>query len=524
MAVLEQEVSQRRPAVWLQAIALGLCVFLSGASVMIYQFMVVRILARDFGGALDVWASVIAVCLAGLSIGYWLGGKLADRFRSWRVLGLMLVLGGVSGAFVEVLANRAGNALIQIDFALTWHPYMAAFVSCFIPNVALGAVLPQTIKLATRQLEKVGATAGRIAALSEVGSITGVVLTAQVLMLYVGVRESLYLTSGVLIAGGLILSQAGRWLAPAAALLLLWPAPAHANIIFEDYSAYHHIIVEDTDTHRLLRFNRDIQTTMSLHDPYAGGFEYKDFFHVPVLFDPTIERALFVGLGGGTGPKDFLNHYRDMQVEAVEIDPAIVEVAREYFYLPHDPRLEVIVQDGRAYLRRTQKTYGAIVVDAYASGGPYGAYLPYHLATREFFDLARNRLEPGGSLVFNAVGAHGGMNANVIRDVTTTLRDVFEHVYVFQAHTSINTVFVAVKAVEQGSPDEQRWPNGPWTRHPLSGVELRAMAEQLMEEGIIRVPDFNMRVAQFSRAHRHTRGGNVLTDNHAPVDIGGGRR
>ena len=522
MAVCEQE-APKAPAPIAQALALGLCVFLSGASVMIYQFMVVRILARDFGGALDVWASVIAVCLAGLSIGYWFGGKLADRFRSWKVLGLTLALGGLSGAFVEVLANRAGDALIQIDFALTWHPYMAAFASCFLPNVILGSVLPQTIKLATKQLEKVGATAGRIAALSEVGSITGVVLTAQVLMMYVGVRESLYLTSGVLIAVGLILSQAGRWLAPAAALLVLaWSPPAQARIVLEEYSAYHHIIVEDTDTHRLLRFNRDIQTTMSLSDPYTGGFEYTHFFHTPVLFNPTIDRALFIGLGGGTGPKDFLNHYRDMQVDVVEIDPRIVEIAREYFHLPEHPRLNIVVQDGRAYLRRARDSYGAIIVDAYASGGPYGAYLPYHLATREFFELVRERLEPGGSLVFNAVGAHGGMNANVIRDVTTTLRHVFEHVYVFEAHTSINTVFVAVKSA--GAADGQHWPNGPWTRHLMGGAELRAMAERLMEEGIIRMPAFNMRVAQFSRAHRHTRDGNVLTDNHAPVDIGGGRR
>ena len=510
------------------ALLLAAIVFLSGASVMIYQFMVVRILTRDFGGALDVWAAVIAVCLAGISLGYYLGGRVADRYNSWSALGLALLLGGVTGCLIEPLALGAGGYLRGVQFALNWHPYAAAFASSFIPNLALGTILPQAIKLHTRQLEKLGSSAGRIAAMSEIGSIFGVVLTAQVLVRYVGVQNALYGTAITLMAAGLLLIGARR-LFPALAALALLAAPgvsqAQNNIVFQDYSAYHHIIVEDTNTHRLLRFNRDIQSTMLLRNPYAGGFEYTDFFHIPMVFNPTIDRVLFIGLGGGTGPKDFLQYYPNVQIETAEIDPMVVNVARRYFYLPDHERHRIVQQDGRTHLSRSGEKYGAIVMDAYASGGPYGAYLPYHLATQEFFELCWDRLENGGALVFNAIGSHGGMNAHVIRDVNATLNHVFPAVYVFQAGTSINTVFVAIKVDyseldDDGLVDGAVWPDGPWMNHRLSGGQLRNLVEQLRDDGFLRKPNMEQRAAQFSRAHRMGAQGNILTDDYAPVDVG----
>ena len=385
-------------AIWYKLL-LGLCVFVSGASIMVLQFIVVRILTRDFGGALEVWAAVISVCLAGISLGYYLGGYLADRYQSWRILGLMLVLGGSSGASVEILANLAGQQLLQVDFAINWHPYFAALFSSFLPNLMLGTILPQVIKLGTHELARVGKSVGRIAAMSEVGSIFGVILTAQVLIVYIGVRESLYATAFVLVIFGLVLIVAGNRLRLCTVMAILVtfviPNQAQAQIVFEKYSSYHHIIVEDISSHRLLRFNRDIQSTMSLQNPYAGGFEYTDFFHVPMVLNPSINRVLFVGLGGGTGPKDFLAYYPEMQVDVVEIDPMVINVAKEFFAVPDHPRLSIYEQDGRNFMRRSSNRYGAIIVDAYASGGPYGAYLPYHLATKEFFETAASQQRPG---------------------------------------------------------------------------------------------------------------------------------
>ncbi len=505
---------------------LGFTVFVCGGSVMVYQFLVVRILQRFFGSGLDAWAAVIAVCLAGISIGYFVGGRIADRFNSWRVLGLLILAAGVLGSLLEVLAMWAGDALLQIDAALSWHPYIAAFIACFLPNIALGTVLPQAIRLQARQLEHVGATAGRIAAMSEVGSIAGVVMTAQLFIPEIGVRQTLYGMAAVLVVLGAALIAAGRKLAMAglAVVLFAGAAGADAQILFQDYSAYHHIVVEDQGRERILRFDQFIQSKMSLDNPYEGGWEYKEYFHVPMILNPTIGRALFVGLGGGTGPKDFLRDYPHVEVEAVEIDPMVVDVAREYFHLPDHRRLNVVVQDGRAFLRRNRQPYGTIAVDAYASGGPYGAYIPYHLATKEFFELCKENLTPGGALTFNAVGQYGGLNASSIRDINATIRSVFDVVYVFQAGTSWNTVFVAMKTEDVERDPEREWPNGPWLdQHPLNGQQLRQLTEALLEHDFLSIDSLPRRVAQFSRAHRFHGGGDILTDDHAPVDTGGRR-
>ena len=312
-----------------------------------------------------------------------------------------------------------------------------------------------------------------------------------------------------------------------AAALLCAAAPVGAQVRFDTYSAYHHIRVVDQGDVRALMFDDAPQTLMSLQDPYAGGFEYADFFHVPLIIDPTIRRVLFIGLGGGTGPKSFYRHYPEMQIEVAEIDPQVLEVARTYFALPDDPRLKVHVSDGRVFLRRASGQYGAILMDAYGTG-PQGPYLPYHMATQEYFRMVWDKLNNGGSLFFNAVGAYGGMQDEVIRHLQVTLESVFQVVYVFQAQTSVNTLFVAVKIDPaklrpDGTRDGNGWPNDPWLAHPLSVQQFQALARQMGPQFQGAVPNMAARLTQFSRAQSAPRRGEVLTDNYAPVDVAPGR-
>jgi spermidine synthase len=256
---------------------------------------------------------------------------------------------------------------------------------------------------------------------------------------------------------------------------------------------------------------------MSLHDPYAGGFEYTDFFHVPMLLDPTTERVLFVGLGGGTGPKSFLSHYPDVWVDVVEIDPMVVQVARSYFAVPEDPRLRIHVADGRAYLQRDRQRYGAILVDAYSSG-PYGGILPYHLATREFFETARQRLTNGGALVYNVITTYG--EGTVLPDVYATIANEFQRTYAFQAETSLNVVIVAQRIDSEplrddGSRAGREWPAGPWLDHSLDVPQLQALAAELLRAGLPLPPILPRRVGQAASLPPSSR---ILTDDYAPTD------
>jgi len=509
-----------------RSVAAGAAAFLAGAGVMLFEFHAVRFLQRFFGSSVEVWASVISVCLAGLALGYVIGGFVADRWPSWRPMGVAFIVGGLTALPMEKLTKAIADRLLNIDHGLEWHPLIAALASSFLPILALGTVLPMAIRLHVRRLDRVGAGAGWVTAASTLGSIAGTLATTHLLWPRWGVREALYGAAGTLVLIGVAVLAAGwKRRAPVALLIVAWVAlPARAEILFEDYSAYHHILVEDVDGERRLRFDNEIQSTMSLADPYAGGFEYTEFFHVPMMFDPTIRTVLFIGLGGGTGPKAFFRDYPQVQVDVAEIDPMVLRVARRYFDVPRHARLDVTIADGRVHLRRSKKRFGAIIVDAYASS-PYGPYLPYQLVTVEFFRLAWSRLVNGGCVVYNVVGVCNGKYDDLVRAVYATLQTTFQTVYAFQAKTSLNTVFVAVKIDPRtlqpdGTRDGYLWPAGPWLAHPLTKGQLRTLARASLQRRLIRVRSMWRLVAQMSHVTSSKRPGQVLTDNYAPVDIG----
>ena len=509
--------------------------FIAGAAVMLYELVAVRILQRDFGGTMDVWASEIAVCLEALAVGYALGGRIADRVPSLRAIGICLALGGALGFTIEPLARWAGSGLLESAISLRVQPLMAAGACTALPILLLGAVLPISIRLRTGSLERVGRSVGDVATVSTLGSIVGVLAPAMYLFHEWGVREVLWLGAGVTTVTGIIVAvlPARRWALTAIVLAAASPAFAQPVVHLDTYSAYHHIRVVDNGGVRSLMFDDFPQSLMRVGDPYAGGFEYTDFFHVPLVFRPSKDPVLFIGLGGGTGPKSFLR-YDGVRIDVAEIDPAVVKVARTYFAVPEDPRLKIQVGDGRAVLRRARAgAYSAVIMDAYATG-PTGAYLPYHLATEEFFQIAREKLRNGGSLVFNAIGLHGNDPNDVLRHLLVTMESVFECVYVFQARSSLNTVFVAVKALPaEDSPagsavegtEAPAWPYGaPFLNHPVSGREMAGMASHLRSIGVVLPVGLEQRLTQVSALQSAPRTGEILTDNYAPVDISAGSR
>lgn len=517
----------------MKTVLLAANAFLAGAAIMMIEFIAVRFLQRSFGSSLDVWASEIAVCMAALAAGSAAGGWLVDRYRSHRMIGMLMFGAGITALPMEPIARAIDNTLLNFEPAW-WHPLVAAGVSSAVPLFLLGSVLPQVVRLQTDRIERLGRIAGGISAISTVGGIVGVLATTALLANY-GVRETLWgLIAVIAAAGAVTASIAPRRLhaatrVPLIALGVMLSLPATAqrlyeNIIFEKYSAYHHILIEDKQGHRILWFDDAPQSTMALGNPVEGAFEYCDFFHVPVILNPTISNVLFVGLGGGSGPKQFLHDYPRIRIDVAEIDPVVVEIAKQYFAVPNDPRLKITTTDGRNFLRRAGAQYDAIFMDAYASGRN-GIYLPYHLATKEFFELAWKRIENGGCLAYNVVGEIGGQNDDTIRSVYSTLTSVFQCVYTFQAVSSMNIVFIAQKidasALDSGGlRDGAVWPEGPWLTHPQSPKGLQQLASTLLQQGAIIRKVLLQRTGQIAKAPIHP--GLIMTDNYAPVDISGG--
>lgn len=191
-------------------------------------------------------------------------------------------------------------------------------------------------------------------------------------------------------------------------------------------SAFHRIHVADNDGVRIMRFERNHQSSMRLDDPFATTIDYVAYMHVALAVNPRAARALVIGLGGGTLSKQLWRDYPWMRVDTVEIDPEVAEVARAYFALPDDERFRVIVEDGRAFVRLVQDPYDLIFVDAFDDDR-----VPRPLTTDEFMRECRDALTPGGVVAMNIIGAPFGPHSKLFRSLYRTVANVWRNVWFF---------------------------------------------------------------------------------------------
>ena len=446
------------------SLAIGVAVFIAGAALLGLEIASSRVLAPFFGNSLYVWGALIGIVLAGLSTGYWLGGIIADRYPTPRLLVAIL---GVSSLLVLAIPFVDGWVLDQLvgwDPGPRLNPLLATIFLFGLQAVILGTVSPVAVRLRAHSLEDLGRTAGRLFAVSTAGSIAGTFATAFYLIPELGTDQVLACAATALmlaaaavalverlaLAGMITLALAGISvgavvsLAPdktggtvAASQLRNW-SPVYRQqspddriggiedtqsgykILHTKDSQYHRIAVVEDDLSRYLRFDSSFQSGMFKDDPYETRFGYVDYLQLPLAYKPDIKRILYVGLGGGSAPKRTWRDFPATRITAVELDPEVVDVAYEFFELPRDPRLKVEVEDGRRYLVKDDARWDLIVVDAF-----YSDSIPFHLATREFLELAKSRLAPGGLIATNVIGAVTGPDSRLFRSMLRTYRSVF---------------------------------------------------------------------------------------------------
>ena len=494
---------------------LRLVVFGSGAVLMGLEIVGSRVIAPFFGSSVFVWGGLISIFLAALSLGYYLGATMADRWPRATVLATLLGLAGVTILVLPLIARPVLMWFDAWDLGPRLNPLLASVTLFALPSVLMGTTSPFAIKLVARDLATVGTSAGVLYALSTAGSIAGTIGTAFFLVPTLGVRAILYLLGLTLLAltGLLLMREAGSSRASivAALLIALLTAPAKAapialpssRVIYERDSAYHQISVLEDGLNRYLRFNRSFQGGMVIRDPFESPFLYTSYAHLARVFHPTLQRVLLIGLGAGTIPKRFTRDYPDVTVDSVELDPAVVEVAKRFFEVKEDVRHRIAVADGRVFLRRSEARYDVIILDAYFAEG-----IPFHLATKEFLELVRDHLAPGGIVVSNIIGAMEGSNSTLFRALYKTYASVFPGLYAFP------TAFGLAR-----NPTETRTIILISTsRAGMRSDEILAGAKRLRAEGRVRLPIdryaqdyYNRRVA--------TDDVPLLTDDYAPVDI-----
>jgi spermidine synthase len=417
------------------AVALYALVFCTGAAALATEIGAARLLAPYYGSSTIVWANVIGLVLASLSIGYWIGGKVADRNPSPRVLGRIVVLAAVLIAIVPFAAGPfldvSVNGLDQVSAGAAIGSFFAV-LALFAPALTLlGMVAPFAIRLAIEDVRDAGSVAGRLYALSTVGSLLGTFLAALVLIPAIGTRRTL-LAAALLVAlsGAALLGR--RWLLVAAGVGALLVVPAGAvraepGLIYEHESRYQFIHVTELHGVRRLYLNEGLAVhSLWRRNSVLTGGEWDTYLAVPPLIGRPLRRVAILGNAGGTTARAMGVFYPRARVDGVELDPDVTAVGRRYFGLDDNPRLRVITADARPFLRRTRERYDLIVVDAYRP-----PYVPFYLATREFFRLARSRLAPGGAIVLNVAATPG--DHRLAEGVSGTLATEFPLVLTWQA-------------------------------------------------------------------------------------------
>lgn len=493
---------------------LYLTVFICGMASLAAEFCAARLLGNVFGTSNLVWAVIIGLVLTYLTIGYFTGGRLADRSPQPRVLfaiiGIAAFALGIIPFIAQPVLRAAATAFDGLVLSILFAAFAGVVVLFTVPIVLLGMVSPFAIRLLLDDPQRAGNVAGNVYGVSTVGSVLGAFLPVLVLFPLIGTARTIFLLSGLLLIVAVIglLRYASRRSAGLAGLALLalglMAATTDYSIkktpgqIYETESGYNYIeVLQDANGYRFLRLN-DGQGVHSEWHPsqlfYGGPWELflaGPFFNPPPFTPQDIHRIAIVGLAAGTTARQATAALGPVPIDGYEIDPKIVSVGREYFGMTM-PNLDVHVTDGRYGLATSPHTYSLIVVDAYRP-----PYIPPQLTTREFFQTAFDHLDGDGVLAINV--GRAPQDRRLIDDLCATIGAVFPSVYVVDVPNTFNSIIYA-------------------TRQPTTVDDLLANALALQNDPS--APPLLQQVTASAYLNRQPvePGGEIYTDDKAPIE------
>jgi spermidine synthase len=472
---------------------LYLLVIVAGFTTLGVELSASRLLDPWFGNSLFVWAGLIGLILLYLAIGYWLGGRIADRWPDATVLlGIMAVAAfgvGLIPTLSRPMLRFAAAGLADFEAGMLAGSLASVLALFALPIILLGVASPYAIRLMLDDVASSGRTSGRVYAASTAGSIAGSFLPVLLLIPTIGTRATFAVLAaallGTAVLGFILIRRPWAALATTAALLLvLWvgwrpigPVKPATGLIFETESAHNYIQVIDAGFERQLRLNEG-EGIHSVYRPQGGLADgIWDYFTLAPAFNPAgyapshVQRVYIGGLAAGTMARLFTDSYGPIAIDGAELDQRIIEAGRKYFDM-NQPNLNAMAADARRALRESPYTYDVIALDAYRP-----PYIPFHLTTVEFFDLARRHLNPDGVVVVNV--GRTQTDYRLVDAIAATLQQVFPSVYVVDEPAPDsplgNTMVVATNRPTTLS-DLQA--NLPSFDHPLVAEVARRAAPQ----------------------------------------------
>jgi len=487
-------------------------VFITGACVLIIEIAGTRLIAPIFGATIYVWSSLITVTLAALAIGYAVGGNLADR-RKDRLASLASLL-AIAGSWLFIAYwVRRPVLLTSAKLGVQAGALAGAGLLLGVPLFCLGAVGPLCVRLKTQTLDRLGRTVGSIYAVSTMGSVLGALVAGfwlipkMRLSLMMAILSALlwalaavcfwvsnqkqakmystFCLLGVLAAFGMFFSRGG---------------PKPYTLKFSAQSYYGDIRVMDLANFgtRVL-FVDAIPNTVVKRDSLESVSDYIKAIELVSFMRPKGKKALLIGLGGGTLVGRLAKHY-GIVTDVVDIDPIMIQVAREWFGFK--PTGRFYLEDGRSYLERGKGSYDFIVLDAFN-----GDQHPYHLFSKEAFSAARRNLAKGGILSINLIGYAKGPKASLMRSALKTLGEVFPYTRVISANTKLDMHKSYVNLIFYASDAPLDFQRDPFGARSELATYYSKVALQFTDFG-----DSFFKTSKLMRA-------DIITDDFNPVEF-----
>ncbi|MGI8632835.1 MAG: spermidine synthase, partial [Solirubrobacterales bacterium] len=472
-------------------------VFVVGSASLGSEIAAARLLAPFFGASTIVWANTIGVVLVALSIGYAVGGRIADRRPTLRALCTLVLGASILLAIVPFLARPflkvSAEALDSISAGAFAGSLVGVLAMIAVPVMMLGAASPWAIRLAIPAVDQTGRVAGRMYAVSTAGSLVGTMVSALVLIPVIGTQRT-FLLFALAVA---LISAAGlglRWFAVPLVIALLMAIPvgtvkarASGEVIYEEETADQYVrVIEQRDGDRLLELNEGQAVhSVTRTDSFLTGGVWDWYLVLPrAVLDRPPKRMAILGNGAGTTARAYGNYFPETEIDGVEIDGELEDIGRRFFDLKN-PKLTTHAEDARPFLRRSDGNYDAILVDAYRQ-----PYIPFYLTTVEFFELARDRLAPGGVLLVNVGHPEGNDDLETV--LGSTMDEVFPSVRRAPLEQT-NTLLVASEGEVSAKRLREQTPDLPRDLRNLAAITAFRLEDRLP-------------------------GTEVYTDDHAPVE------
>jgi predicted membrane-bound spermidine synthase len=493
--------------------------FVTGAIVMGFEMLGSRYLNPYFGSGIYTWASLISTVLIALSAGYFLGGAIADRSPSPAVLALIVTAGSAYLLALPTFAQAVLEFVLAAIDDIRAGSLISALALMLFPVTLLGMYSPFAIRLLLHSAQHSGRVSGAVYGISTAGSIVGTLGTTFLLIPTIGSRAITLTLGAVGVVAGLALlalARRERRASAVAALAILAcavvtsPACRAESLLDEGIRAamlkrpngrIAHVETEYNDIFITKRQQNQLvmsfqvkgwdytESITNLADPDDLPLRYAQTMTVATIYPETPKNILMLGLGGGSISTYLGRFLPEAAVTTVEIDPGVITAAKTYFGLRETERMRYRAADGRVFLNRNRELYDLILLDAYRGG-----YVPFHLLTREFYTLAKERLAPGGAAAFNV---HDG--SKLYASTVKTLGEVFPALDLYP--TGIGEV-IAVG-----------------TLSPLAPATLERKAAALQERYGPRFPLPQLLQRRMAKPQSQAANGDLITDDFAPADV-----